>query len=396
MADEMMNQAQAQAAPAEDVFADLHAGVPTLSFDTEPQAAAVQEAPKPQTVVEPEANLLSEEEMRQVDAFVDQIDVTNSKAILNYGVGTQKKMADFSEKALDNVRSKDMGEVGNMISGLVTELKNFEVDENDKGFKALFKKNANKVQDMKNKYAKVETNVQAISDELERHQIQLLKDVETLDRMYDLNLQYYKELSMYILAGKKKLKQVREEQLPVLQEKAKKSGLPEDAQAANDLADQCDRFEKKLYDLQLTRTVAMQTGPQIRMIQSSNTIMAEKIQSTIVNTIPLWKNQMVIAIGVEHATQAAKAQNEVTNMTNELLKKNADSLKLATVQSAKEAERGIVDMETLRHTNEMLISTMDEVIRIQDEGKEKRHAAEAELAQIEVQLREKLLQASRS
>ncbi|MBR3367690.1 MAG: toxic anion resistance protein [Lachnospiraceae bacterium] len=392
----MMNQAQAQAAPAEDVFADLHAGVPTLSFDTEPQAAAVQEAPKPQTVVEPEANLLSEEEMRQVDAFVDQIDVTNSKAILNYGVGTQKKMADFSEKALDNVRSKDMGEVGNMISGLVTELKNFEVDENDKGFKALFKKNANKVQDMKNKYAKVETNVQAISDELERHQIQLLKDVETLDRMYDLNLQYYKELSMYILAGKKKLKQVREEQLPVLQEKAKKSGLPEDAQAANDLADQCDRFEKKLYDLQLTRTVAMQTGPQIRMIQSSNTIMAEKIQSTIVNTIPLWKNQMVIAIGVEHATQAAKAQNEVTNMTNELLKKNADSLKLATVQSAKEAERGIVDMETLRHTNEMLISTMDEVIRIQDEGKEKRHAAEAELAQIEVQLREKLLQASRS
>ena len=396
MADEMMNQAQAQAAPAEDVFADLHAGVPTLSFDTEPQAAAVQEAPKPQTVVEPEANLLSEEEMRQVDAFVDQIDVTNSKAILNYGVGTQKKMADFSEKALDNVRSKDMGEVGNMISGLVTELKNFEVDENDKGFKALFKKNANKVQDMKNKYAKVETNVQAISDELERHQIQLLKDVETLDRMYDLNLQYYKELSMYILAGKKKLKQVREEQLPVLQEKAKKSGLPEDAQAANDLADQCDRFEKKLYDLQLTRTVAMQTGPQISMIQSSNTIMAEKIQSTIVNTIPLWKNQMVIAIGVEHATQAAKAQNEVTNMTNELLKKNADSLKLATVQSAKEAERGIVDMETLRHTNEMLISTMDEVIRIQDEGKEKRHAAEAELAQIEVQLREKLLQASRS
>jgi len=396
MADEMMNQAQAQAAPAEDVFADLHAGVPTLSFDTEPQAAAVQEAPKPQTVVEPEANLLSEEEMRQVDAFVDQIDVTNSKAILNYGVGTQKKMADFSEKALDNVRSKDMGEVGNMISGLVTELKNFEVDENDKGFKALFKKNANKVQDMKNKYAKVETNVQAISDELERHQIQLLKDVETLDRMYDLNLQYYKELSMYILAGKKKLKQVREEQLPVLQEKAKKSGLPEDAQAANDLADQCDRFEKKLYDLQLTRTVAMQTGPQIRMIQSSNTIMAEKIQSTIVNTIPLWKNQMVIAIGVEHATQAAKAQNEVTNKTNELLKKNADSLKLATVQSAKEAERGIVDMETLRHTNEMLISTMDEVIRIQDEGKEKRHAAEAELAQIEVQLREKLLQASRS
>ena len=391
MADEMNNQAQA------DMFAEFSNSVPTLSFG---EAAQVQEAPAPapaaQTVVEPEANLLSEEEMRQVDAFVDQIDVTNSKAILNYGVGTQKKMADFSEKALDNVRSKDMGEVGNMISGLVTELKNFDVDENEKGFKALFKKNVNKVQDMKNKYAKVETNVQAISDELERHQIQLLKDVETLDRMYDLNLQYYKELSMYILAGKKKLKQVREEQLPVLQEKAKQSGLPEDAQAANDLADQCDRFEKKLYDLQLTRTVAMQTGPQIRMIQSSNTIMAEKIQSTIVNTIPLWKNQMVIAIGVEHATQAAKAQNEVTNMTNELLKKNADSLKIATVQSAKEAERGIVDMETLRHTNEMLISTMDEVIRIQDEGKEKRHAAEAELAQIEVQLREKLLQASRT
>ncbi len=394
MADGMMNQAQA--APG-DAFAEFSTGVPTLSFG---ETAAAEPAPAPapaaQTVVEPEANLLSEEEMKQVDAFVDQIDVTNSKAILNYGVGTQKKMADFSEKALDNVRTKDMGQVGDMISGLVTELKNFDVDENEKGFMALFKKNANKVQEMKAKYAKVESNVQAISDELERHQIQLLKDVETLDRMYDLNLQYYKELSMYILAGKKKLKQVREEQLPALQEKAKKSGLPEDAQAANDLADQCDRFEKKLYDLQLTRTVAMQTGPQIRMIQSSNTIMAEKIQSTIVNTIPLWKNQMVIAIGVEHATQAAKAQNEVTNMTNELLKKNADSLKIATVQSAKEAERGIVDMETLRHTNEMLISTMDEVIRIQDEGKEKRHAAEAELAQIEVQLREKLLQASRS
>ena len=260
----------------------------------------------------------------------------------------------------------------------------------------FFKKKGNQMQELKTKYTTVEKNVEAISNELEKHQVTLLKDVELLDRMYELNLTYFKELSMYILAGKKKLKEVRETDLPALQKKAAESGLPEDAQAAKDLADQCDRFEKKLHDLQLTRAVAMQTGPQIRMIQSSNQIMAEKIQSTIVNTIPLWKNQMVIAIGIEHANQAAKAEREVNDMTNALLRKNADKLKQATVESAKEAERGVVDIETLKHTNEMLIATMDEVLTIQQEGKQKRAAAERDLAQIEAQLRQKLLQASRS
>ena len=282
-----------------------------------------------------------------------------------------------------------------MISGLVTQLKNFDVDEEEKGFKGFFKKKGNQIQELRTKYTNVEKNVNAIADELEKHQVILLKDVELLDRMYDLNLNYYKELSMYILAGKKRLKEVRENDLAALQKKAEESGLPEDAQAAKDFAAQCDRFEKKLYDLQLTRTVAMQTGPQIRMIQSSDQMMAEKIQSTIVNTIPLWKNQMVIAIGIEHSTQAAKAEREVNDMTNALLKKNAEKLKVATVQSAKESERGIVDIETLKHTNEMLISTMDEVIAIQTEGKQKRAAAEKDLADIESQLRQKLLQASK-
>jgi len=283
-----------------------------------------------------------------------------------------------------------------MVSGLVTQLKNFDLDENEKGIMGFFKKKGNQMQELKTKYTTVEKNVEAISNELEKHQVTLLKDVELLDRMYELNLTYFKELSMYILAGKKKLKEVRETDLPALQKKAAESGLPEDAQAAKDLADQCDRFEKKLHDLQLTRAVAMQTGPQIRMIQSSNQIMAEKIQSTIVNTIPLWKNQMVIAIGIEHANQAARAEREVNDMTNALLRKNADKLKQATVESAKEAERGVVDIETLKHTNEMLIATMDEVLTIQQEGKQKRAAAERDLAQIEAQLRQKLLQASRS
>ena len=338
----------------------------------------------------------SPEELRQVEEFAKKIDVTNSKAVMTYGVGTQKKMADFSEKTLESVKTKDMGEVGDMVSGLVTQLKNFDVDESEKGIMGFFKKKGNQMQELKTKYTNVEKNVTAISNELEKHQVTLLKDVELLDRMYELNLTYFKELSMYILAGKKKLKEVRETQLPALQKKAAESGLPEDAQAAKDLADQCDRFEKKLHDLQLTRAVAMQTGPQIRMIQSSDQMMAEKIQSTIVNTIPLWKNQMVIAIGIEHATQAAKAEREVNDMTNALLKKNAEKLKQATVESAREAERGVVDIETLKHTNEMLISTMDEVLTIQMEGKQKRAAAERDLAQIEAQLRQKLLQASRS
>ena len=387
--------AAAGAAAQADPFAGMAvAEAPSLTFGDEAETQAAQ-APQA-AMAEPEENVLTPEELRQVEEFAKKIDVTNSKAVMTYGVGTQKKMADFSEKTLESVKTKDMGEVGNMVSGLVTQLKNFDLDENEKGIMGFFKKKGNQMQELKTKYTTVEKNVEAISNELEKHQVTLLKDVELLDRMYELNLTYFKELSMYILAGKKKLKEVRETDLPALQKKAAESGLPEDAQAAKDLADQCDRFEKKLHDLQLTRAVAMQTGPQIRMIQSSNQIMAEKIQSTIVNTIPLWKNQMVIAIGIEHANQAAKAEREVNDMTNSLLRKNADKLKQATVESAKEAERGVVDIETLKHTNEMLIATMDEVLTIQQEGKQKRAAAERDLAQIEAQLRQKLLQASRS
>ena len=404
MSDEVRNDAAvdtgAAAAAAADPLADLAAAAPSLSFgEPEPEAAQAQEAAvqvqaPPQQ--EPEEAVLTPEELKMVDAFVKQIDITNTQAVMTYGVGTQKKMADFSEKTLESVKTKDLGEVGGMITSLVTELKNFDVEEEEKGLFGFFKKGTNKMQEMKTKYSRVETNVETISKELEKHQIQLMKDIDLLDRMYELNLNYYKELSMYILAGKKKLKEAREKELVELQQKAQRSGLPEDAQAASDFADKCDRFEKKLHDLQLTRTVAMQTGPQIRMIQSSDSVMAEKIQSTIVNTIPLWKSQMVIAIGVEHANKAARAQREVTEMTNQLLKKNADALKTATIETAKESERGIVDIETLKHTNEMLISTMDEVLTIQSEGKQKRIEAEAELAGIESQLREKLLQASRS
>ena len=345
--------------------------------------------------VRPEEVNLSPEEVKQVDNFAKQIDLTNAKAVMSYGAGTQKKMADFSEKAIGNVRTKDMGEVGSMISGLVGELKSFEIDNEEKGLSAFFKKSANKVTAMKAKYAKVETNVNAISHELEKHQITLLKDIDVLDKMYDLNLAYFKELTMYILAGKKRLEEVRSTELIELQNKAAQTGLVEDAQAAKDLAAQCDRFEKKIYDLELTRNIALQTAPQIRMVQTSDQMMAEKIQSTIVNTIPLWKNQMVIAIGVEHSNQAAKAEREVNDMTNALLKKNAEALKQATIASAKESERGIVDIETLKHTNELLISTMDEVVAIQREGKEKRRVAEAELAQIEGQLKQKLLAAAK-
>ncbi len=386
--------------------ADLEFGAapaaPSLSFGAEAQVA---EAPQAQAA-EPEKEgsngnvaleaQLSPEELKQVEDFSKQIDISNTTGVMNYGVGTQKKLADFSEKAIENVRTKDMGEVGNMITNLVTELKGFEIEEDEKGIKALFKKSANKFEGMKAKYAKAEVNVQTIANELEKHQVTLLKDVDVLDKMYDLNLNYYKELTMYILAGKKKLEEERNTTLVELQKKAEQSGLPEDAEAAKDFANKCDRFEKKIYDLELTRTIAMQTGPQIRMVQSSDTMMAEKIQSTIVNTIPLWKNQMVIAMGIEHATQAARAEREVNDMTNSLLRKNADALKVATIESAKEAERGIVDMETLKHTNESLISTLDEVLKIQTEGKQKRHEAEAELAQIENQLKDKLLEAAKN
>ena len=386
----------------EEKFDNVTIAGPELSFEAAVDgnaevmgntAAAVQMQP---IVTPAQEAKLSPEEIKQVEEFVDQIDLKNTQAIMHYGVGTQQKIADFSEKALENVRTKDMGEVGNMIAGLVTELKNFDIDENEKGIKAFFKKKANSAQAMKAKYAKVENNVTAIKNELEKRQVELMKDTALLDKMYELNQNYFKELTMYIMAGQRKLEQVRSKDLVELQKKAAETNLPEDAQAAKDLASQCERFEKKLYDLELTRTVAMQTAPQIRMVQASDNLMAEKIQSTIVNTIPLWKNQMVIAMGIEHAQQAAKAQQEVTQMTNELLHKNADALKEATVSVARESERGIVDIETLQHTNQQLINTLDEVLKIQFEGREKRRAAEAELANIEGQLKQKLIEASRS
>lgn len=389
-----------------DEFKELKEAAPTLEFGTVGQVKpdekeiVVSEAQKKVTedeFMKDAESILTGDELSQVDDFVKQIDVTNSAAIMNYGAGTQKKMADFSGQALDNVRTKDMGQTGEMLSQLITQLKDFDVDaEDQKGIMGWFHKAGNRAEELKARYSKVETNVATISNELEKHQVTLLKDVDVLDNMYELNLNYFRELTMYVLAGKKKIKEVREGDLRKLQDKAAQTGLAEEAQAAKDLASQCDRFEKKIYDLELTRTIAMQTAPQIRMVQNSDTIMAEKIQSTIVNTIPLWKNQMVIAMGVDHATQAAKAEREVNDMTNNLLKKNAEALKMATVESARESERGIVDIETLRQTNETLISAMDEVINIQKEGKEKRAAAESELSGIENQLKAKLLDAARS
>lgn len=327
-----------------------------------------------------------------VDDFAKQIDIRNSAAILQYGAGTQKKMADFSEDALDKVRTKDLGEVGDLLENVVTELKNFDAEEERKGIMGFFKKGGNKLEALKNKYSKAETNVNKIVEMLEKHQIQLMKDAAIMDKMYALNLNYFKELSMYILAGKKKLEEIRSTELPQLMAKAQASGLPEDAQAAKDLDSLCERFEKKIHDLELTRMIAVQTAPQIRLVQGNDTLMAEKIQSTIVNTIPLWKSQMVIALGVAHSTEAAKAQREVTDMTNALLQKNAQTLKMATIEAAKESERGIVDIETLQKTNESLISTFDEVMNIQREGREKRRAAEAEMYRLEGELKQKLLQ----
>ena len=366
---------------------------PTLSFDMpdqanspEPVEAAVVEAPKL------DDSILTDEERKMVDDFAQKIDLYNSGAILQYGAGTQKKMADFSEAALENVRTKDLGEIGDMLSSVVTELKSFDTQEEEKGFLGIFKKTSNKITAMKAKYDKAEVNVAKICQVLEGHQMQLMKDIAILDKMYQVNLTYFKELSMYILAGKQKLQEVKEKELPALVDKAQKSGLPEDAQTAKDLEALCTRFEKKVHDLDLTRMISIQTAPQIRLVQGSDTVMAEKIQSTLVNTIPLWKSQMVIALGVAHSTQAANAQKQVTDMTNELLRRNADTLKTATVESAKASERGIVDMETLKHTNESLISTLDEVKKIQDEGRVKRQAAEIELRNMEEQLKSKLLE----
>ena len=370
--------------PALELTLDPAPEQPVSSQNILTQAVPAQEvAPEPQ---------LTPDEQKMVADFAAKIDLTNSNQILQYGVGAQKKMAGFSENALENVRTKDLGEVGQMLSGVVAELKSFDVDEDEKGFFARFKRGGNKIIALRARYAKAETNVSQICDALEAHQVQLLKDISVLDKMYELNKAYFKELSMYLLAGKKKLEQVRSYDLPALKQKAQASGLPEDAQAANDLSNMCGRFEKKLHDLDLTRMVSIQMAPQLRLVQNNDLIMSEKIQSTIVNTIPLWKSQMVLALGVEHSTQAAKAQREVTDMTNTLLRKNADTLKMATIETQRESERGIVDIETLQHTNETLISTLDEVMQIQQEGREKRTQAEQELRKLEADLKNKLLQ----
>ena len=371
-------------------FQDLST-TPTLTLD--PFQTREKTTPAERQKEEPglDESILTDEERRMVDAFAQQIDLTNSTLVLQYGAGTQKKMADFSESALENVRSKDLGEVGELLTGVVKELKDFD-EEEEKGFFGIFKKASNKIENMKAKYAKAEANVNEIVKVLEKHQVQLMKDTALLDKMYELNLTYFKELSMYILAGKKKLAEVRSTQLAELTAKAQASGLPEDAQAAKDLDSMCSRFEKKIHDLELTRMISIQTAPQIRLVQNNDTLMVEKIQSTIVNTIPLWKSQMVLALGVEHSTQAAEAQRQVTDMTNELLRKNAEKLKMATVETAKESERGIVDMETLKATNESLISTLDEVMNIQKEGRQRRQEAEAELRGMEQELKTKLLE----
>ena len=370
---------------------------PFEEMGKEPQAPAVPATVEEAAVEEKkeaavfDESTLSPEERKMVDDFANSIDLQNSTVILQYGAGAQKKIADFSETALANVRSKDLGEIGELLSGVVYELKKFD-EEEEKGFLGIFKKGGNKIAAMKSKYDKAEVNINKICDVLEEHQRQLWKDSAMLDKMYDLNKNYFKELSMYILAGKKKLERARTEELPGLMEKAKQSNLPEDAQEVNDFVAMCDRFEKKIHDLELTRMVSIQMAPQIRLVQSNDTLMSEKIQSTLVNTIPLWKSQMVLALGINHSTQAAQAQREVTNMTNELLRKNAEVLKMATVETAKEAERSIVDIDTLKQTNESLISTLDEVLRIQTEGREKRKEAEIELRRIEGDLRNRLLQ----
>lgn len=355
-------------------------------FQDEPAEVQVVEAEP--VVEEP---VLTPEEQAIVDSFAKQIDIENSTMILQYGAGTQKKMADFSETALDKVRTKDLGEIGGLLSDVVGELKDFD-EEEEKGFLGLFKKPVNKIQKMKVKYAKAEANIVEITKALESHQVVLLKDIAMMDKMYELNLTYFKELSMYILAGKKKLEEVRAGKLQELIVKAQNSGLPEDAQAARDLDAQCTRFEKKIHDLELTRAISIQMAPQIRLVQGNNTLMVEKIQSTVVNTIPLWKSQMVLALGVEHSSQAAQAQREVTDMTNELLRRNAEKLKMATIETVQESERGIVEIETLKATNESLISTLDEVMRIQQEGRQKRQEAEVEMLRLEGELKNKLLQ----
>ena len=355
-------------------------GIPTLTLDGVEEEKPV--APEKKEEEQPEVQLTTEEQ-KVVDDFAEKIDITSSALVMQYGSGAQKKIANFSDTALANVRTKDLGEVGDEIANLVVELKSFDAGEEEKGFLGFFKKQANRLDGMKARYDKAEVNVNKIASSLEGHQVQLMKDIVMLDKLYETNLAYHKELSMYILAGKKRLKRERETTLEELKAKAQRSGLPEDAQAANDFAQQCDSFEKKLHDLELTRMVSVQMSPQIRLVQNNDRLMAEKIQSTIVNTIPLWKSQMVLALGVAHSADAVRAQREVTDMTNELLRKNAEKLKMSTIETARESERGIVDMETLRQTNQSLISTLDEVVKIQEEGKTRRR--------LENELKQKLL-----
>ena len=377
----------------------LDQAVPTLTFEpfteTKKEAPAPQqEMPKPEPIYEEEA-LLSEQEKKQVEAFAEKIDLNNSTLVLQYGAGAQKKIADFSDKTLENVRSKDLGETGTILASLVSELKQTGEPEEEKGFLAsFFKKSTGKLEALKARYEKAEGKVDEIVDILTKHQVQLIQDAAMLDQMYQLNQTYFKELSMYILAGKKKVDKARQTELETLRQKAIASGTQEDAQAVSDYSSMIERFEKKVHDLELTRMVALQMAPQIRMVQSNDTVMAEKIQSTIVNTIPLWKNQMVIAMGENHSAQAAKAQKEVTDMTNQLLLSNAQKLKQTTVDIRRESERGIVDIETLRQTNGILIDTMNEILKIQQEGREQRRQAQAQLAQMEQQMKEKLLEIS--
>ena len=361
----------------------------TLTFDA---PISFEKKKAPEQATELDDSVLTSEERQAVDNFTKQIDLHNTNGILQYGLGSQKKMAAFSEKALENVSTKDLGPVGEMLENVVVELKSFNALEEKKGFLPFFKRKVNKLSNMKIKYDKVENNVEKICSMLQKHQEQLLKDATMLDRMYEQNLIYFKELSMYILAGRKKLIEVEKNELAQIKERAQMSGKMEDAQMVKDLVGLCERFKKKIHDLELTRMISIQTAAQIRMIQSNDTMMVEKIQTTVVNTVPLWKSQMVLSLGIEHASQAAKAQREVTSMTNNLLKKNAEVLKMASIEAAKESERGVVDIETLQYTNTTLISTLDEVMQIQADGRQKRQEAEEELRRMEIELRDKLLQ----
>lgn len=373
-------------------FKDFEMETPSLTLEPDLGELEKKEEviPKKQ-LQEEEVPVLTPEEQKMVNDFAAKIDIENTNQILQYGAGTQKKMADFSDTALENVKTQDLGEIGELISNVVGELKDFDVQEEGKFF-GFFRKQTSKIENLKNKYDKAQANVEKITDSLQQHQVRLMKDSAMLDKMYEQNLNYFKELTMYILAGKKKLEETRNGKLAEMKNKAALSGFPEDAQAARDLDEKCSRFEKKLHDLELTRTIAMQTAPQIRLIQNNDTVMVEKIQTTIVNTIPLWKSQMVLALGIAHSAEAAQAQRQVTDITNELLRKNAETLHMATVETAKESERGIVDLETLQKTNADLIQTLDDVMRIQMEGRQKRQAAEMEMHRMEEELKRKLLE----